>query len=320
MDNKVKGRVIKGVGGLYTVRVDKDGGELAQSLVRSRARGVLRRDGMQVLAGDSVFLSYDASRVASKHSDDEASFVIDSVCERKNSLIRPPLANLDYLFITVAAASPAPVLLTVDKLVSICVYNDIEPVIVISKRELDSSLTEELLIIYQKAGFKTIATSSVTKDGIDELRAFVSTLPLGSVSAFSGASGVGKSTLLNELFPSLALSTSEVSRKTERGRHTTRQTELFTIREEDGIPVFLADTPGFTMLDFDQFDFFSLEDLPLTMRDFENYIGCCKYKKCTHTKEEGCAVLEAIERGEVSPSRHKSYLALYETLKAKKKW
>ena len=129
MDNKVKGRVIKGVGGLYTVRVDKDGGELAQSLVRSRARGVLRRDGMQVLAGDSVFLSYDASRVASKHSDDEASFVIDSVCERKNSLIRPPLANLDYLFITVAAASPAPVLLTVDKLVSICVYNDIEPVI-----------------------------------------------------------------------------------------------------------------------------------------------------------------------------------------------
>ena len=142
---------------------------------------------------------------------------------------------------------------------------------------------------------------------------------LSVLPAFSGASGVGKSTLMNSLFPNLALSTSEVSKKTERGRHTTRQTELFVIRDGE-MPVFLADTPGFTMLDFEQFDFFKLEDLPSTMRDFEPYIGECKYKKCTHTKEDGCAILKAVKDGEISESRHKSYLALYETLKAKKKW
>lgn len=319
MEKKVKGRVIKGVGGLYTVLVDADGGELASKTLRCRARGTLKRGGAQVLAGDSVTLLYDAERLAANKTDEEAGFVIETVDERKNSLIRPPLANLDYLFITVAAASPAPVLLTVDKLFSICVYNNIEPVAVISKCELNEEYAREIAEIYEKAGFRVFLTSSVSGEGIEDLSAYIDELPEGSISAFSGASGVGKSTLLNALFPSLGLSTSEVSRKTERGRHTTRQTELFVIRECER-PVFLADTPGFTMLDFDQFDFFSLEDLPFTMREFENYIGCCKYKKCTHTKEEGCAVLEAIKNGEISPSRHKSYLALYETLKAKKKW
>ncbi|MBR2387746.1 MAG: ribosome small subunit-dependent GTPase A [Clostridia bacterium] len=323
MEKKVLGRVIKGVGGLYTVLVDRDGGELAGKAVQSRARGVLRRGGREVLAGDVVTLSYDAERYDGTHSGDEASFVIEEIGERKNSLIRPPLSNLDYLFITVAAASPAPVLLTVDKLFSICVYNDIEPIALISKSELNESVASEVAEIYKKAGFETFLTSAETGEGIDALAAYIDKLPAGSVSAFSGASGVGKSTLLNKLFPHLELSTSSVSRKTERGRHTTRQTELFVIREgsENGeTPVFLADTPGFTMLDFDQFDFFSLEDLPMTMREFESYIGCCKYKKCTHTKEEGCSILEAVASGEISPSRHKSYLALYETLKAKKKW
>lgn len=319
MDSIVKGKVIKGVGGLYTVLVTSEGGDLAGLRIRSRARGVLRHGGMQVLAGDEVMLRYDAERFAANRTDDEANFVIDSISERKNSLIRPPLANLDYLFITVAAAKPTPVLLTVDKLFSICVYNEIEPIAVITKSELDENYAREIAEIYRKAGFRAIITSSVTGEGIDELRAVVDGLPAGSVSAFSGASGVGKSTIMNALFPSLELSTSQVSRKTERGRHTTRETELFVIKDGEN-PVFLADTPGFTMLDFDQFDFFTLEDLPSTMRDFDDYIGCCKYKKCTHTKEEGCAVLEAVRGGEISPSRHASYLSLYETLKAKKKW
>ena len=319
MDNMVKGKVIKGVGGLYTVLVGKDGGELAGLRIRSRARGALRHGGMQVLAGDEVMLGYDAELFAAKRSDEEANFVIESICERKNSLIRPPLANLDYLFITVAAAKPAPVLLTVDKLFSICVYNGIEPIAVITKSELNREYAEEIAEIYRKAGFLTVVTSSVTGEGIAELKKIIDELPSGTLSAFSGASGVGKSTIMNALFPTLSLSTSSVSRKTERGRHTTRETELFVIKEGE-IPVFLADTPGFTMLDFDQFDFFSLEDLPSTMRDFDDYLGCCKYKKCTHTKEEGCAVLEAVKNGDISPSRHTSYLALYETLKAKKKW
>ncbi len=319
MDNIVKGKVIKGVGGLYTVLVGSEGGELAGLRIRSRARGALRHGGMQVLAGDEVMLGYDAELFAAKRSDEEANFVIESICERKNSLIRPPLANLDYLFITVAAAKPTPVLLTVDKLFSICVYNGIEPIAVITKSELNREYADKIAEIYRKAGFLTVVTSSVTGEGIADLKKIIDELPSGSLSAFSGASGVGKSTIMNALFPTLSLSTSSVSKKTERGRHTTRETELFVIKEGEN-PVFLADTPGFTMLDFDQFDFFSLEDLPSTMRDFDDYIGCCKYKKCTHTKEEGCAVLEAVKKGEISHSRHASYLALYETLKAKKKW
>lgn len=319
MNEKVRGRIMKCVGGLYTVLVDADSGELSRLCVRSRARGSLRHSGSQPLAGDRVILGYDAKLFAAKKSDEEANFVIESVEDRKNALIRPPLANLDYLFITLAAASPTPVLLTADKLFSICVYNGIEPVALITKRELDRGYADELAKIYRKAGFTSIVTSSVTGEGIDELSDFVASLPSGSISAFSGASGVGKSTVMNALFPSLALSTSEISRKTERGRHTTRQTELFVIRDGD-TPTFLADTPGFSMLDFDQFDFFTLDDLPSTMRDFGDYIGCCRYKKCTHTKEDGCAVLEAVRSGDITESRHKSYLSLYETLKAKKKW
>ncbi len=312
MEKKVNGRIIKGIGGLYTVALS----EAELGTVSCRARGALRREAAP-LAGDKVTVSYDADRVTAKHDDADARFVIEEIVDRKNALIRPPLANLDYLFVTVAAASPAPVLLTIDKLVSISVHNGIEPVVVITKCELDRSYADELAQIYSKAGFETIITSAETKEGIDALREYIASLPEGSISAFSGASGVGKSTLMNCLFPTLELTTSTVSRKTERGRHTTRQTELYLI---NGGAAYLADTPGFTMLDFEQFDFFSIDDLPYTMREFESYIGTCKYKKCSHTKEEGCAIIAAVEAGEISPSRHKSYLSLYEILKTKKKW
>ena len=313
MEKKVNGRIIKGIGGLYTVALS----DVELGTVACRARGALRREAAP-LAGDKVLVSYDADKGSSnKHDDADARFVIEEIVDRKNALIRPPLANLDFLFVTVAAASPTPVLLTIDKLISISVHNDIEPVVVITKCELDRDYAAQMAEIYTKAGFRTIITSAETGEGIDTLRAYIDALPEGSISAFSGASGVGKSTLMNSLFPSLELTTSSVSRKTERGRHTTRQTELYEINEGKA---YLADTPGFTMLDFEQFDFFTIDDLPFTMRDFESYIGTCKYKKCTHTKEEGCAIIEAVESGEISPSRHKSYLSLYETLKAKKKW
>ena len=319
MDNMVKGKVIKGVGGLYTVLVGSDGGELAGLRVRSRARGVLRHGGMQVLAGDEVMLGYDAELFAANRSDEEANFVIESICERKNSLIRPPLANLDYLFITVAAAKPAPVLLTVDKLFSICVYNGIEPIAVITKSELNREYAEEIAEIYRKAGFVTVVTSSVTGEGISELKRIIEELPSGSLSAFSGASGVGKSTIMNVLFPTLSLSTSSVSKKTERGRHTTRETELFVIREGEN-PVFLADTPGFTMLDFERFDFFGKEDLVNNFIEFEPYIGKCRYTDCTHLSDEDCAILHAISEGKVAKSRHNSYVGLYHVLKNKHSW
>ena len=313
MEKKVNGRIIKGVGGLYTVALS----DAELGTVACRARGALRREAAP-LAGDRVVVSYDADKVSgNKRYEADARFVIEEIVDRKNALIRPPLANLDFLFVTVAEASPAPVLLTIDKLISIAEHNSIEPVVVITKSELDREYAEEIAQIYKKAGFETMITSAETGEGIDTLRTYIDALPEGSISAFSGASGVGKSTLMNCLFPNLELSTSSVSRKTERGRHTTRQTELFLINEGRA---YLADTPGFTMLDFEQFDFFTLDDLPYTMREFDKYIGECKYKKCTHTKEEGCAMIEAVEKGDIAPSRHKSYLALYEILKAKKKW
>lgn len=311
MEKTVKGRIIKGVGGLYSVLLDSG------RLVKCRARGAFRHGGITLLAGDRVIVGFEGNIDA--ETEENVSFVIEEIEERKNALIRPPLANLDYLFVTIAAASPTPVLYTADKLFSICIHNKIEPVALITKCELDRECAENLENIYRKAGFDVILTSAKEGEGISALRDYINSLPDGSLSAFSGASGVGKSTLMNCLFPSLELMTSDISRKNDRGRHTTRQTELFSLSEERP-NTFIADTPGFTMLDFEQFDFFTVEELPYTMRDFDRYIGYCKYKKCTHTKEEGCAVIEAVRDGDISPSRHESYVSLYNILKAKKKW
>lgn len=314
METRAEGIILKGVGGLYTVLVDIDSAVLSGEQIKCRARGSFRHSGISLLAGDRVEIGFEGDT-----SSDKTSFVIEKIAERKNSLIRPPLANLDYLFVTMAAAAPTPVLYTADKLLSICEYNKIEPVVVITKCELNREYADEIKKIYEKAGFRVFVTSSAMGEGIDTLKEYIDALPSGSISAFSGASGVGKSTLMNSLFPFLSLSTADISRKNERGRHTTRQTEIFKISDSEA-SAFIADTPGFTMLDFEQFDFFGIEDLLSTMRDLERYIGLCKYKKCTHTKEEGCAVIEAVKRGDISPSRHESYLALYDILKAKKKW
>ena len=139
------------------------------------------------------------------------------------------------------------------------------------------------------------------------------------ICAFSGASGVGKSTLLNRLFPSLSLETGEISRRIERGKNTTRRVELYPL-SETGEGGFLADTPGFTMLDFERFDFFDKEDLPETFREFRPYIGECRFTKCSHTKEDGCAILEAVKRGDIAKSRHDSFVEIYEVLKNKTDW
>jgi len=207
----------------------------------------------------------------------------------------------------------------VDKLIAIAEYNRIEPVIVITKKELNPTYARELLELYFLCGFSCFCVSSVSGEGIDELEAWMSEHLTGNISAFAGASGIGKSTLMNRLFPHLSLSTSEISRKIERGRHTTRQVELFPL-SEDAHCGYIADTPGFSMLDFERFHFFDKEDLPETMREFLPYIGRCRYTKCSHTKEEGCAILQAVKEGKIPPSRHASYLELYETLKNKKKW
>ena len=296
------GRIIEGVGGLYTVRCE-DSGEV--NLIQCRAKGVFRHEGISLLVGDIV-------RVDVSAGEDNA--VIGEIFERENSLIRPPMANLDCVFVSLAAAKPMPMLDTVDKLVAILEHNDIEPVIVIGKCELDRERSHEIVEIYEKAGYRAFALSCETGEGVEEIRRFISSRR--GVMAMAGASGVGKSTLLNKLFPTLELSTGSVSRKTERGRHTTRAVTLYDL----GDGLFFADTPGFSMLDFERFDFFDLEDLPLAFKEINERIGECKYTKCTHLKEDGCAIVEAVKRGEVAKSRHESYVSLYEILKNKHKW
>lgn len=306
---------------MYSVRLCQNGGGLDGDTVVCRAKGIFRHDNVTPLAGDNVVLlsSSEIQKNASDNKAAESGFVIAEIKERKNSLIRPPLANLDYIFVTMAAAHPTPILTTIDKLISIAEFNDIEPIIVITKDDLAHGEARRIADIYERSGFETFVISSVTGSGIDSIRSFTAEKLKAKTAAFAGASGIGKSTLMNALFPNLSLSTSDVSRKTERGRHTTRQVELFPISDELDCG-YIADTPGFSMLDFERFDFFEQKDLPSTMREFTKYIGQCRYTKCSHTKEEGCAILEAVKRGDIPKSRHDSFLEINEALKAKKKW
>ena len=183
---------------------------------------------------------------------------------------------------------------------------------------------EKIAIMGSSAGGHLAALTSTYKkpidgEGVDELRDFIYSELIDKTTAFSGASGVGKSTLMNMLFPTLSLETGNISRKIERGKHTTRSVELYSL-ENDGKTVYIADTPGFSMLDFKNFDFFSKDDLPYTFREFVPLIGQCKYTKCSHTKEDGCEILARVKRGEIEKTRHQSYAALYEILKKKPTW
>lgn len=327
------GRVIKGVGGLFTVRLFDGDSRLCRDpyepmpldgkTVFARGRGVLHRKGA-LLVGDLVEVSYDNTSFSDEGGEvipasDGTGIAIDRVIDRRCALIRPPMANLEVLFVTFAAASPDPLTDTIDKLISIAEFNRIEPVIVITKCDLSPESAEKLRAIYRNAGFITFCVGLGALDESDALMAYIDHNLEGKVAAFSGASGVGKSTLLNRLFPSLGLETGEISRRIERGKNTTRYVELYPLSGAADCG-FLADTPGFTMLDFERFDFFEKEDLPLTFREFLPHIGSCKFTKCSHTKEQGCSIVEAVKRGEIAASRHQSFLSLFEVLKKKTKW
>lgn len=302
---QIQGRLMGSSGGLYEIKTHT--GER----IFCRAKGALRHDALTPLVGDLVIVN----------QDDKGNTVLADILPRKNALIRPPLANLTLLFVVIPTAKPAPDLFTVDKLTAIAVYHGIEVLPIISKAELNPSYAEELAQIYRTAGFTVFVTDSPAGIGVDALRETLAekllpTDEIMPICAFAGASGVGKSTLLNALFPSLSLSTGEVSRKISRGRHTTRAVTLYET-EYGGL---VADTPGFTMLDFVRFDFFDKEDLPYTFPEIEAQLGGCRYTKCTHTKEEGCAIMTAKAAGQIPESRHQSFCALYDVLKNKHDW
>ena len=321
MENKMYGKIIQGVGGLYSVRItsvsDETNADLIGKTVSCRARGAFRHNNISPLPGDDVVVA--RAEQTSQNAKEDNGFVIDEICDRKNALIRPPMANLDFLFITMASAAPAPILTTVDKLISIAEFNKIEPIIVITKNELDPDYADTLYSIYKKSGFTVFSLSAAKNVGIDPIKEFIEANLKSRIAAFAGASGIGKSTLLNALFPNLSLTTSEISQKIQRGKHTTRKVELYPMSDDLDCG-YIADTPGFSMLDFERFDFFEKDDLPLTMREFTDYIGQCKYTKCSHIKEDGCAIIEAVKNGDIPKTRHDSFCELYSVLKAKKKW
>lgn len=334
MEYRTQGKIVKGVGGLYTIELSdaeahrkiygNSESVLAGKLINCHAKGAFRYENVKPYVGDNVEVTYSDMSFSFENGEpvpdaNGSGIVISRILDRKNSLIRPPIANVDYMFVTMAAASPEPMLDTVDRTVAILEYNNIEPVIVIGKSELDCGRADMISEIYRTAGFDVFVLSCAEKYGIEKLKEYINEKLLSHTAAFCGASGVGKSTLINTLFPEFELTTAAISRKTERGRHTTRCTELFSVQVGAG-KGYIADTPGFSMLDFERFDFLSKEDLPSAFREMRQYIGKCRYTKCSHTKEQGCAVIEAVHEGKIPKSRHDSFVELYEILKTKKEW
>ncbi len=304
-DSERRGVVVKGLGGLYEVETVDDG---ESTRIVCRARGGLKRDESKLLIGDLVTVAFP---------DGEP--VISEIAPRRSALIRPPMANLDTIYVTFAAAHPDPATTTIDKLLAIAVHNGIRPVVLVTKADCDGAAAQRYAEIYALAGFSVYTVSTAAGDVPPALAEDLAReLSEGHTVAFAGASGVGKSTLLNHLFPNLALETGEISRKTQRGKHTTRHVELFRVGERG----FFADTPGFSLLDFAHFDFFGLEDLFSAYPDFAPFLGACRYSDCTHTGEGAreCAIARAAEEGKIAPSRHESYRELYRTLKAKNRY
>lgn len=289
---QLEGRIIKGIGGFYYV-------EVADSIYECKARGVFRKNKISPLPGDRVKITVN----------DGAENTIDEIFQRRNALIRPPIANIDRLFIVVSTCEPKPNTLVIDKLIAIAEKHDIEPIIVITKNDLADS--SELSEIYKTAGFETIVTSSKTGEGAKRIRELI----LDHISAFAGNSGVGKSSLLNVLDDSLGLKTGEISDKLGRGRHTTRHVELLRV-----CGGFVADTPGFSSLDFQNAEKILKDELPFCFREFKDYLGECKFSTCSHTTDKGCKIVEAVNEKKIHPSRHESYVSMYNEVKDIKEW
>ncbi|MGN0442682.1 MAG: ribosome small subunit-dependent GTPase A [Acutalibacteraceae bacterium] len=287
-----KGIITKLIGGFYYV-------EAAEKVYECKARGAFRIKGSSPCVGDYVEIGVP----------DDGYCVIEKVLPRKNSIVRPALANIDRLVIVSSIISPSPNTLIIDKMIATAVKKNIEPMLVISKTDLESP--DGLYKIYSNSGINTLCFSS--KDfNSDELKSRILT---NGITAFTGNSGVGKSTLLNAMFPGIAAETGDISKKLGRGRHTTRTVELY--KTDSG---YVADTPGFSTVDLQRYEIIKKDELAGCFTEFEPYLDDCRFTSCSHTKELGCAVLKAVEEGKIEKSRHQSYVTMYNEVKDLKEW
>ncbi len=288
------GRIIKGIGGFYYV-------ETAEAVYECKARGAFRQKKITPLVGDLVSITVN----------ENAENTIDEIKERKNYLVRPPLANIDRLFVVSSICDPSINTFVIDRIIAIAEYKEIEPIIVITKIDLDGSYNK-YYDIYSKAGFKVVLCDNKSGKGAEEVKSLLK----DKISAFTGNTGVGKSSLLNAVDSRLSIETGQTSKKLGRGKHTTRHCELYKINGG-----YVADTPGFSSVDFERCERILKEELPYCFREFQPYLSKCKFQNnCSHINDKGCAVVNAVNEGAVSSERHNSYAALYNEVKDIKEW
>lgn len=286
------GRIIRSLSGFYDVQT-------AQGVISCRGRGHLRNEAQTPLTGDLV-------QICVEHGKG----MVEKILPRKNCFVRPAVANVDILVIFASNVNPVTEPFLIDRVTSIAGEQGVQVCICVNKCDLDRG--QDLARIYRNAGFPVVQTSAETGEGVEELRELLK----GKLAAFTGNSGVGKSSILNRLAPNLALQTAEVSEKLGRGRHTTRHVELYRLEED----TYVADTPGFSSFDTDRMEIILKENLQYAFQDFAPYIGTCQFRDCTHRKEPGCAVRTAMQDGYIEPTRYDSYLRLYERACLIKPW
>lgn len=283
-----EGIIVKSIGGLYFT-------ESSDNVYECKARGVFRNKGIAPCVGDRAVFEDG---------------VITEILPRKNHLIRPPLSNLDQLIFVVSVAEPSPNMLLLDKFIAVAEYQNIEPVIVITKTDIEDC--SRIVSIYEKTGISIYTIDYNSDNPAEKIRVLLK----DKISAFTGNSGVGKSTLLNEVCGDFNIPTGEISKKLGRGKHTTRHAELYKLPWGG----YIADTPGFSTFETNKYNIIRKEDLADCFREFRQYECDCRFRDCSHTTEKGCRIIEAVENGEIPQSRHESYCSMYDEAKQIREW
>ena len=292
MTQKTGGRILRSLSGFYDVLT-------GEGIVTCRARGILRKEGNSPLTGDLVEITVEKGKG-----------MVEKILPRKNHFIRPAVANVDALVVFAANVNPVTEPFLIDRVAAIAGDQEVPVYLCVNKCDLDPAA--DLVRIYEHAGFPVICTSAETGEGVEALRALLE----GKLTAFTGNSGVGKSSILNRLAPGLQLETGEVSERLGRGRHTTRHVELYRLGEN----TYVADTPGFSSFDTDQMELILKDNLQYAFPDFGAFLGKCRFDDCSHRKEPDCAVRAAVEAGDIEASRYESYLKLYDKASQIKLW